>query len=146
MERTAPFVRPITFPGVWDIILRDSLKVQLEGAGLLGIAFRPVIKAHIVFSDWEHWDQSARQPKEYPKEGEPEEYILDKPHSSKLAEEMGSMWELGIETVANPDSTEVDFWQIPDKGYNFVSQRAKHWLEQNLEGWVEFAECRPGNG
>lgn len=53
LYRTGPFIPPITFPGIGDIIVADDLKKNLEKSGLIGFTFRKVIKKHIVHLEWQ---------------------------------------------------------------------------------------------
>lgn len=154
LERTGPFVPPISFP--WTPVVTDSLKRQLEGTGLTGLNFQPVIKAHVVPLNWTEWDLEAEDPAEYPAEGEPENYILAIPHSPELAEAMPELWELAAAPHAksgresNSWSTVVyivgstwdgtDFFKAEGLGYTFISQRAKDWLEREVGQWVY---CEP---
>jgi hypothetical protein len=94
LERAGPFMPPITFPGIYEVVVTDALKRELEQAGLLGMAFRSVIKAHIVDLRWQEWETDAEEPREYPEGREPEGYILDRPHSPQLAAQLGDLWEL----------------------------------------------------
>jgi hypothetical protein len=56
LERTGPFVPPISQPGIGDIVVTDAFRKKLEASGLLGLRFQPVIKKLIVHSDWHTWD------------------------------------------------------------------------------------------
>lgn len=89
LERTGPFVPPITFPGIGDIIVTEEMKLLMEQAGFKGISFRPVEKAHIADVPWHNWNLTAEDPPFYPAGGEPAAYIFDQPHSPKLANEIG---------------------------------------------------------
>ena len=50
--------------------------------------------------EWERWDRDASEPPEYPEGGEPEGYILDRPHDERTAEEMGPLWEVVLDVGA----------------------------------------------
>ena len=52
LERTGPFMPPITFPNVSHIVVSDSFKQMFEASGFRGATFKPVIKSHIVELDW----------------------------------------------------------------------------------------------
>src|SRR5439155_24383330 len=56
LERTGPFVPPISFPGIGDVLVTDAVKKQLEASGLSGFSFRAVRLARIVRLDWHLWD------------------------------------------------------------------------------------------
>ena len=52
LERTGPFVPPISLPGIGDVVVTDRFRKKLEASGLLGLRFQPVTKKLIVESDW----------------------------------------------------------------------------------------------
>src|SRR5688500_10646007 len=94
LERTAPYVPPITFPGIGDIVVTGEFRQRLVSSGLTGLGFMPVQKTRIVRLEWEHWNRKAEEPKHYPHTGEPEDYILGRRHDPKLAEAIGELWEV----------------------------------------------------
>lgn len=144
-------------------VVTDEFKKKLETSGLTGLSFKPVIKKHIVHLEWEKWDKDAPDPEFYPEEGEPENYILELPHSPELADEMGDFWELCTEEVADVDRVEfpderswmdrlkiyvllsswdgTDFFSAKTVGYTYVSEKAKIWLEQQVSEWLEFEQA-----
>lgn len=67
LERTGPFVPPISFPGIGNIVVTDAMKQAMEHAGFRGIQYQVVRKKLIVESDWHTWDRSAKEPVRYPK-------------------------------------------------------------------------------
>ena len=158
LERTGPFVPPITFPGIGDIIVTDEMKQRMEAAGFRGITFRSVEKTHIVEVPWHEWDLTAAEPEYYPDGGEPEGYILNEPHSAELAASLGTIWEVVLSDSAKmvrhekPDSLDVSFtyvegswsgsdlFSVPQNGYKYASARAKAWLEENAGKWVSFRD------
>ena len=95
LERTGPFIPPIRLPGI-DVILTTEARAQLEASGLTGFSFAPVFKKLIVELHWEDWDLNSDKPAEYPDSGEPEGYILGKPHSEGAADALGNLWELVV--------------------------------------------------
>ena len=96
LERTGPRISPITFPGLGSVILTNEARKHLESFGLSGFSFLPVERKHIVELRWDQWDLTAAEPPEYPDSGEPEDYILARPHSPVAAEELGELWELTV--------------------------------------------------
>jgi hypothetical protein len=94
LERTGPFVPPITLPGCEDPVVTDAFRARLEHSPLAGLGFRPVRKARIVRLEWERWDQASSDPAHYPAGGEPEAYIPGRPHDSGLAAQIGQLWEV----------------------------------------------------
>jgi len=157
LERTGPFVPPISFPGIDDIVVTDDFRRKLEHSGLSGVTFAPVVKARVVLLEWEKWDQNVSEPPEYPESGEPEDYVLDRPHDRQVARRIGTLWEVSLDVRASlqvfqigPKSwnTEFEFvdssWDGTDlfraegARFNFASERAKAWLEQKAGRWVGF--------
>ena len=98
LERVGPYVPPITFPGISDIVLTNAAKAFVASK-LEGVSFRPIVLAKCVRIDWTAWDATRDEPVEYPEGGEPEDYILSRPHDAALASELGSFWELVPEVV-----------------------------------------------
>ena len=160
LERTAPFVPPIFMPGISDIVVTERFKVQIEASGLTGFSFRSVIKKHIVHLEWDKWDKEAPEPPVYPQTGEPEDYILLAPHSPSLADDMEPLWEMVLEQSASVERIQVgplswdvsihlvlsswdgaDLFRAKGVGYNYLSARAKQWLEQQVPEWVGFEEA-----
>jgi hypothetical protein len=148
LERTGPFVPPITFPGIGDIVVTDAFRQMLESSDLTGISFQPIYKARIVHLEWEKWDWQREEPEEYPETAEPEDYILERPHSPELAAAIGDLWELypqervdvkRVQTGKQPWEVEImvvlstwdgtDWFRGNGYRYNYVSERAKVWLE-----------------
>jgi len=157
LERTGPFVPPISFPAPGHVVVTDDFRQRLEGSGLSGVSFRPVIKKRIVHLEWERWDRSTADPPVFPRSGEPEDYILERRHSRRLAKAIGDLWEVCLEqkvlaelvrSNAAPWSTEVhlllaswdgtDFFRAKGVLYDYVSGRAKRWLEETTPEWVAF--------
>lgn len=165
LERTGPYVPPITFPGSGDVIVTLALRAAVEASGLSGFAFREVILARIVRLDWHLWDLTADEPRELPEGGEPEGYVLDHPHDPHLAEQIGPLWEvdlgIGAEAVIEtPDPrvswkynvhlvsgsiTGLDIFRASQTGRSFVSERCREFLERNAAQCVKFerVEFRP---
>jgi hypothetical protein len=154
LERTGPFIPPITFPGIGDIIVTARLRDGLERSGLVGFGFAPVIKARIVELNWHRWDRAAPEPKVYPSDGEPESYILSRRHSRAMANMLGNLWELvlpiGGTVERHPESaafgTEIrlkpsggaDIFRADGVGYDYVSESARAWLTKHAGEWVAF--------
>jgi len=136
LYRTGPFVPPITFPGISDIVITEELKNIIQSTwGIL--EFLPVEKAHIATLHWEGWDRAASDPLFYPANGEPEAYILNSPHDPLSAELMGNLWEVIVPespTVSAP----LDWVRILSKPGVYISERAKNILEDRLKDWVKF--------
>jgi len=157
LERTGPFVPPIAVSGIGDVLVTGEFKRLLEDSPLTALAFRPVLKERIVWLEWEMWPKEAEDPQEIPDTGEPEDYILLRPHSVRASEALGDIWELALEDHANVrrvfDSSDqflpeihldiptwdgTDIFTAPEVRLVFVSERAKIWLEHNAPSSVAF--------
>ena len=158
LERTAPFIPPITFPGIDDIVVTSEMKAAMEAEGLRGVSFKPVDKTLIVDVPWHTWDLDAEDPPYYPEDGEPEGFILDKPHSPELAEQLGEIWEVVLEDGAEMKRAEMnddttwdshfyyvegswngnDLFTVEENRYMYASARAKLWFEENYPKWTSF--------
>jgi hypothetical protein len=155
LERTGPYIPPITFPG-FSIIVTDAARTLMESSGLTGFTFLPVEKKLIVEFHWETWDLNADEPAEYPDSGEPEDYILGKPHSPTVAMAMGELWELAVPInveILRPTSivnsykdlridlrtwNGADLLRGEDYGGILFSQRAQDWFADCWGQYVTF--------
>lgn len=158
LERTGPTIAPITFPGGTDIVVTQALQIALEQSGLTGFSFQPVIKRRIVELNWEEWDVAADEPEEDPEEGEPENYILARPHETRVADELGILAELlpapGVEAHFVDQFLRVwpETWKGTDIFYAHpyripcASWKARRWLEQHVGDYVEFRELKRASG
>ena len=104
--------------------------------------------------DWHTWDRSTEEPPEYPEEGEPEGYILDRPHSPEIASSIGDLWEVVIPEAATVQRERKpsrillvgasikggDLFRAEDLGYAYVTEKAKIWFEQHASEHVSFKE------
>jgi len=158
LERTGPFVPPISMPGLGVIVVTESFKRTLNESGLSGISYKPVIKSHIIYLEWEKWDWKADDPEEYPETGEPEDYIMEKSHSPKTAEKMEDLWEVCLDKhvdieLAKEGITEntgavlvlLSTWDGTDwftdgrkTLHVYISEKAKDWLKKTVPEWINF--------
>jgi hypothetical protein len=158
LERTGPFIPPITLPGIGDIVLTSAARESLEASGLRGFDFRPVRKVLIVELHWENWDLAAKEPQQFPDTGEPEDYILGQPNSPTASAELGELWEVVVPataTVLRPQrivysykelKLDINTWNgsdlIRSTGYGSIlfTQVARDWFTENWGEYVEFLE------
>lgn len=99
LQRVGPFVPPISFPRqirefcqvpVVSVDFRDRLASRYEH-----LEFRPVGLSHVVRLDgWQDWPRNAKLPRVMPREGEPENYIMGRPHDAACAASMPALWEI----------------------------------------------------
>jgi hypothetical protein len=156
LERTGPFVPPMTFP--WPhIVVTDDFKNELEPEAFDGISFREVVKRKIVHLDWQLWDKELSAPPQYPRGGEPENYIRRGRHDADVAAQIGTMWNLvvpvrpglQIEGGAIVDISHYDGLDIccgSRFGYTFVSERLRRFLESRVGEWVNITPARVVHG
>jgi hypothetical protein len=128
----------------------------LEASDLSGFSFAPVEKKLIVELPWETWDLHAEEPAELPESGEPEDYILGKPHSPTAAAALGDLWEIAIRrsvTILRPTPIissyrelriDLSTWNgedlIRSQGYGSIlfSEPAREWFTKQ---WGEYRIC-----
>jgi hypothetical protein len=167
LQRTGPFLPPISFPytslEAGRVIVSDAFRSVLELRRFSGVSFRNVVKERIVKLDWHLWNLDAADPKKYPSGGEPGNYVLNKRHDPKAAMQMRDAWELrppivpmyvnhledprgGFlnEFVAYTDLTEFPplFHTNNEYAYIVANSEVRDWLEQQVGKWVKFGELR----
>jgi|KBSSwiStaDraftv2_1062776.scaffolds.fasta_scaffold85793_2 hypothetical protein len=158
LERSAPFIPPISFPG-FEIVVTDDFRQRLAKSGLAGFGFEAVHKARIVDIPWHTWNLDAEDPPEFPESGEPEDYLLEREHSPALAAAMGPLWRVVLPHAADIHREPTDdawhdriylissSWSGADMfrargvGYLFVSDAAQAWLAREAGEHVSFREC-----
>jgi hypothetical protein len=161
LERAGPFIPPITFPGLSDLVVTDELRQKLETSELGDFQFRSVVKARIVDLPWDSFDRNSEDPPMYPDTGEPEDYILSRPHSPPIADLLGDIWQVALRDGAFVD-TELQrspwdydvrvhtaswngdhlfYGKKPDAFFGrwiIVSEKGRSWLELHAGDWVRF--------
>ena len=151
LKRTGPYIPPITFPGLGDVVLTSDARKQLLASQLIGFSFVPVEKSHIVELHWEQWNFTAEEPDQYPDSGEPEDYILSQPHSDKTAAALGELWELvvppTVEIVSNKELEIAqstwggdDLFRSNSYGSLLCTERARDWFSRQWGKYLEFVE------
>ena len=97
---------------------------------------------------------TADEPEESPDDGEPEFYILRRPHETGAADALGILSELvlapGVEVQrvgsvlrAQPGTWNgTDFFRAHPGRTPCVSWKGRRWLEQHAGDYVEFRELR----
>jgi len=156
LERTGPYIPPITLPGSGDIVLTSKARGDLESSGLSGFTFLPVEKTLIVELHWEEWPLNAEEPPEFPETGEPEDYILARPHNPPAAMALGDLWEVVVPPTvtilrSRPIVTsheelllDLSTWNGADlirgEGYGSIlfSERACNWFTESWGRFVQF--------
>jgi hypothetical protein len=162
LERTGPFIPPITIPHSGCIVVSDGFRLTLESSCPAVFQFKPVVKSHIVVSDWHTWDWDAEDPREVPSGGEPDEYLAQ-PHSDEAASQMGDVWELIVEKGAWLDTDvrrapwdydlriHLDSWNGSDLFYGekddassgqwlIVTETGRARLQELSGEWLSFEE------
>ena len=85
------FVPPLSLPGIGHVVVTAALRGQLENAKISGMTFRALDKARMVHLDWSGWDSAAKGPAVFPASGEPEDYVLARPHDEAAAAALGEV-------------------------------------------------------
>ena len=158
LERTGPYIPPVSFPGLRGFVLTSAARLMIESSGLSGCLLQPVDKKLIVELHWEKWDLNAPEPASYPETGEPEEYVLGQPHSPEAAEQLGDLWEVVIPptvkvlrprpivesykelTIDSATWNGAEIFASADVGYTFFTERAQTWFAGNFGEYVGFEQ------
>ena len=159
LDRTAPFVPPISFPPFSDgvVIVTSEARQKLEASGLSGVGeFRPVLLGKVVLVDWQKWDRSHPLDGEFlPSNGEPEEYILENPHDAEAAARIGPIWtwhpsrigkvlrENGVMRLESIMGKH-DVFRLCDAGWKdiIVSENGRRCVGDILGDWVTFERLK----
>jgi len=156
LERTGPFMPPITFSGINEIVVTTAMREALTAAGFRGLSFHPVHKALIVPLHWQDWDISAEKPKQYPRGGDPEDYILGHKHCEETSAALGDVWELVAPHGVTVDidvtgdkfddplfyrytlhaDNDADLFSDGPESDIYCSLRGKQWLERHFARWL----------
>jgi hypothetical protein len=158
LERTGPYIPPITLPGIGHVILNSQARQLLESSGLTGFSFRPVEKVLTVELRWENWNLTADEPPRFPDSGEPEDYILGQPDSPAASAALGELWEVSVPdtaTILCPEGIinsykelrlDLSTWNGADlfrsDGYSSIlfTERACEWFSDKWGKYVDFGE------
>jgi hypothetical protein len=155
LERTGPYIPPVTFPGIGDVLVTSQAKEALESSGLIGFSFAPVEKVRIVELHWEQWDWSGKEPPIFPNSGEPEDYILERRHNPEVAAQLGDIWELVVPNTATLLRVNEDTGSFGGFAFDLASWNgsdlvrsssystilfSSHAREVFLGNWPEFVE------
>jgi hypothetical protein len=154
LERTGPFVPPIAFPSLGDVVVTGAFRSALESSGLSGLNFAPVTVATAVRVHWGTWSRAERLPPVLPPSGEPEDYVQLALHDPDCAREIGTLWEVEAPIWGIGSRTTVgfrkyghnvavrpgrpDFFRVEGLRFTFVSEGARQWLAAEAGDWVSF--------
>ncbi len=139
LQRTGPFVPPITFPSIFDIVITDVLKRRLEESKLTGPSFKPVHKVKLVKINWHEWDRESRKPEKYPSQSEPENYILRRKNRPELHEIVGELWELCLPPKNELSTVDLFSIETPYRLEYVASRKAVRWLLDHVKDWISIA-------
>lgn len=156
LERTGPYVPPVTIVD-WKLVLTNEARRSVDDSGLT-IRWAEVDKKHITEVGWRSWDQEGEWPAVMPPNGTPENYVLEFPHSDRVANAMGDLWCVVAPAVAiarkpkrrNYDIKDIalsltgwrgeDVFSAQGMGFTYVTERAKAVLEALAGGVISFEE------
>jgi hypothetical protein len=167
LHRAGPFLPPVSFPwdlvGGWHMVVSDEFRGQLERA-FPELHFRAAAKNRIVRLDWHTWDRTAAEPRRYPGSGEPEDYIWDKPHDQRAAEQMPPAWEVLAPVVpltyeqheSAEDEVVTPLRAVLQRGQQYprwfssadefgdavVDSAVRDWLRATVGEWLAFEPLR----
>ena len=154
LDRTGPFVPPISFPAFSGaVIVTSTARQKLEASGMSGLGeFRPVLLGKVVLIDWQKWDKSRQLERDQlPFNSEPEEFILHNPHDAATASKIEPLWTwhpLRIGKVSRVKGVMRlegiidmhDVFRLCDDGWKsiIVSENGMRCVSEILGDWVAF--------
>jgi len=129
LERAGSRFPAITRPGPSHIVVKGAVRDFLA-ARMPALEFRQVILRSCVRLEWVDWDPALDEPAEYPDSGEPEDYILSRPHDPMVAASIGTLWELVPEII--------DGIQAPGGALRLSAYRGQHLVRADLDAGFNF--------
>ena len=159
--RTGPFIPPLTLPFTYPerfVVCNDKFRNEIL-AVLGALESSTLIKKKIPKLNWEEWNLDAPEPDEYPRGGEPENYILKRWHSRTAARQMGDVWRINppesAESACASDDDDEElvvmvnlstwdgshFFGSRNQGFFFVTEKLLGWFQERTGDWLEFHEC-----
>lgn len=139
VERTGPFVPPITIAGISDLLVTDAFRDSLARSSLRGFTFREAVVKRVVKLDWQAWDATAEDPVKYPAGGEPENYVLGRKHNPDVAAAVGRLWEVVIsQPIAEPKDADLVRTAITPFSRILASDAAQDWLLSEARDGLSF--------
>lgn len=146
LERTGPFVPPVTVPGNDHVLVTTEVRAELERSGLGAFEFRPVVLARVVNLPWPDWDLTAEDPARYPAGGEPENYVLGRKDSARARAGVPELFEVVL-PVSEPGGAEPGDAPMVLRGfYPMVRDDAAGWLHERYGEWLEIGPWAPPDG
>jgi hypothetical protein len=157
LKRTGPFVPPFSFPFYGGVVVTDAVKGTLETSGLRGVGdFRPVILEKAVSVNWQEWNRKELNGlRNFPRSGEPEDYVLAGKHDPEVAIAMGKLWTWHPSIIGTVDrstkplrilgisNSGLDVFRLDDLGGISditVNPMARQFLTDIADEWVSFDE------
>ena len=154
LERTGPFVPPLTFPAIAEVVATSSFRKALERSPLTGLSFQEARIITAVNLHWETWDRTPRLPPVIPPSGEPEDFVPVGGHDPECAKAIGQLWEVKASSCGVGASRMLGFRRysysvdVPPEHPDFfratglapmlVSETARAWLIEAAPDWVAF--------
>jgi hypothetical protein len=159
LDRTGPFVPPITFPGD-AVVATAAFRQAMEASGLFVNAFRPVTYHHVVEYHWNDLLSPERCPSSLPPIGDLMDYLEKQPHSPSIARQSGDLWEVVLSEGASLDDYSplpIEVWSgtlvVHPETWNgthlfnglgshspICTEECKDWLADGAAEWVAFEE------
>jgi hypothetical protein len=151
LERTGPFIPPITFPFA-AIVVTEATRQQLETGCFKGLQFTRARYVKVVQLDWQEWDMLALEPQLYPASGEPENYIIKRKNCDRTAALMPAIWAFNVPSTPGLQLMGSNRFRLDhapnadifrEHSIHWVSERMRVWLERNIGEWVSCVPVKP---
>jgi hypothetical protein len=129
LERTGPFVPPVTVPSRLAIVVTDAVRAELATAGFERLTFRQVDVRKLTLVNWHEWDRSYPHPAVWPAGGEPENYVMARKDRTALHGKIGALWQLVDHAPGLPESGARDRATVVSVALaRYLFERHGEWL------------------
>ena len=137
LHRTGPYVPKMCAP-FRAIVVVDDLRAELIGAKFTGFTLNPLLVRKVVRIDWQTWDLTADDPKEYPPSGNPEDYVLTGVHDAHLSMELPKLWVLDAPSTPGLQvaGTDTFYWARHPRD-DVAREHTIHWFSGDLVRWLK---------
>jgi hypothetical protein len=160
IERTGPFVPEIYIANSRDLVVSEKVRKIFEENKITGILnYKKIEVKKIVNIDWQKWDKN-KDPEFFPKNDEPENYIIKGKHDENLVKSIPSLSNpiivkkgklniisdkldsINFTDLDIKDKIEEDIFTPTNMLYLIVSEKFKNQLETNDINDLQFIELK----
>ncbi len=152
-SRTTTVIFALQFP-VRYVLCTEDFKQATRALEKADLVFEIVENTHIVDLPWHTWDMT-KDPPHYPAQGNPANYVLERPHSESLAHSIGKIWKITFPITTHVECAKHEgrgyihmikpgtwsgnhIFEAQNQGFRFASEQGKDFLDEHAKDWIEF--------